>query len=248
MISRSPVIRIVVSFAAAALLSCRTAPVSTSSVQAVSAPASAASWKTWEPDIAAFEASDRVSPPKPASVLFVGSSSIRVWPSLQSDFPGVAVIQRGFGGSELGDVVHFVPRIVIPYRPRLIVLYAGDNDLAAGKSAETVVSEYREFVRVVHQALPSTRIAFVSIKPSGSRVALLPQMRLANEMIRKYAESHPGLAYVDVFTPMLGPDGAPREDLFSQDRLHMNARGYELWTRILDPVLRDTAQVAPAIR
>jgi lysophospholipase L1-like esterase len=175
-------------------------------------------------------------------VLFVGSSTIRLWPSLASDFPGVDVIQRGFGGSELGDVVRYAPRIVTPYKPRLIILYAGDNDLAAGKSAQDVFNEYRDFVTIVGKALPETRIAFVSIKPSGSRVALLPQMRAANEMIRQYAANNPRLLYVDVFSAMLDANGAPREELFVDDRLHMNARGYAIWREILDPVVRSNSR------
>ncbi len=161
-----------------------------------------------------------------------------MWQSLPEDFPGIPVIQRGFGGSELGDVVRYVPRIVIPYRPRLIVLYAGDNDLAAGKSADAVFNEYKEFVSLVRSALPDTRIAFVSIKPSGSRVALLPQMRSANELIRRFAAADPHLLYVDVFTAMLGPDAAPREELFLADRLHMNPKGYAMWKGVLDPIVR----------
>lgn len=171
-------------------------------------------------------------------MLFVGSSTIRLWPTLAADFPGVEVIQRGFGGSELSDVVRYIPRIVIPYRPRLIVLYAGDNDLAAGNSAQGVFDEYRDFVNIVAKALPETRIVFVSIKPSGSRAALLPQMRAANEMVRQYSANNPRLLYVDVFSSMLDANGAPREDLFVGDRLHMNAKGYSIWKQILDPIVR----------
>ncbi|MEO5903361.1 MAG: SGNH/GDSL hydrolase family protein [Gemmatimonadaceae bacterium] len=202
----------------------------------------------WERDIAAFEAEDRVSPPRQRGVLFVGSSSIRVWSTLDADFPGIDIVQRGFGGSELGDVVRYAPRIVIPYHPRLIVLYAGDNDLAAGKSPTMVFDQYRSFVELVQRELPSTRMAFVSIKPSGSRLALMPQIREANDMIRRYAARDARLAYVDVFTPMLGPDGRPREELFLPDRLHMNAAGYAIWKSILDRIVRDTSHDTPAMR
>ncbi len=203
--------------------------------------AASATSAPFEEDIAKFEAADLLAPPKGGGVLFVGSSTIRMWNSLAADFPGVGVIQRGFGGSELSDVVRYAPRIVVPYRPRLIVLYAGDNDLAAGKSAEVVFNEYRQFVSLVRRALPDTRIAFVSIKPSGSRVALLPQMRSANEMIRRFAATDPHLLYLDVFTLMLGPDGAPREELFLADRLHMNSKGYAIWKEALYPIVRDAS-------
>lgn len=188
-------------------------------------------------DIAAFEAADRRDPPAPGGVLFVGSSSIRLWPRLADDFPGVRVVQRGFGGSQLSDVVRYVPRIVLPYRPRLIVLYAGDNDLWEGKSADSVYRDYQAFVRLVHRALPETRIAYVSIKPSGSRWAIADRMRAANAMIRAHAARDPRLSYVDVFTPMLDASGNPREDLFVSDRLHLNEKGYALWREILRPVV-----------
>jgi len=199
-------------------------------VAAVTSPGFAA-------DIAAFESADRRDPPAPGGVLFVGSSSIRLWPSLADDFPGVHIVQRGFGGSEISDVVHYAPRIVLPYRPRLIVFYAGDNDLNAGESPESVLRDYQSFVELVWRSLPDTRIAFVSIKPSGSRWALVDKMRRANELIRAYSARDPRLSYVDVFTPMLGADGKPREELFVADRLHLSEQGYSLWREVLRPVV-----------
>ncbi len=157
---------------------------------------------------------------------------------MATDFPGLYTIQRGFGGAELSDVIRYAPRIVLPYRPRLIVLYAGENDLAAGKSAMEVFREYQAFVTLVRRTLPETRIVFVSIKPSPSRWALADQMREANGLIRRHGINDPRLSFVDVFTPMLGPDGKPREELFVADRLHMNERGYRLWTEILRPILQ----------
>jgi lysophospholipase L1-like esterase len=149
----------------------------------------------------------------------------------------VNVVQRGFGGSEISDVVHYAPRIVLPYKPRLIVFYAGDNDLNAGESPESVLRDFQAFADLVWRSLPETRIAFVSIKPSGSRWALVDKMRAANEMIRAYAAGDSRLSYVDVFTPMLGADGKPREELFVADRLHLNDQGYALWRQILLPVV-----------
>jgi lysophospholipase L1-like esterase len=216
----------------------RSAPPATS--QTVFAPAGNAAANTsprFADDIAAFEAADRRDPPAPGGILFVGSSTIRLWPSLANDFPGVAVVQRGFGGSEISDVVLYAPRIVLPYRPRLIVFYAGDNDLNAGESPESVLRDYQSFVELVWRSLPETRIAFVSIKPSGSRWAIVDKMRRANELIRAYSARDPRLSYVDVFTPMLGPDGKPREELFIADRLHLSEQGYELWRQVLLPVV-----------
>ena len=195
--------------------------------------------EVFAPEIARFEAADRIAPPRPGGVLFVGSSSIRLWPTLAADFPGVYTLQRGFGGAELSDVIRYAPRIVLPYRPRLIVLYAGENDLAAGKSALAVFRQYQAFVALVRRTLPETRIAFVSIKPSPSRWALADQMREANDLIRRQAATDSRLSFVDVFTPMLRPDGKPREELFVEDRLHMNAAGYKVWKDLLRPIVSE---------
>lgn len=188
-------------------------------------------------DIAAFEAADARDPQPPGGVLFVGSSSIRLWPELAKNFPGVHVVQRGFGGSEISDVILYASRIVLPYKPRLIVFYAGENDLNAGESPESVSRDYQSFVELVRRSLPETRIVFVSIKPSSSRWALVDKMRRTNEMIRAYTARDSRLSYVDVFTPMLGANGTPREELFVADRLHLNEQGYALWREILLPVV-----------
>lgn len=201
------------------------------------APAAAPAPVAFAADIAAFEAADRLDPPAPGGVVFVGSSTIRLWPRLGDDFPGVQVLQRGFGGSQLSDVVRYAPRIVLPYRPRLIVLYAGDNDLWEGKSPDSVFRDYQAFVALVRRALPETRIAYVSIKPSGSRWAIADKMRAANAMIREHASGDPRLSYVDVFTPMLDSTGNPREDLFVADRLHLSEKGYALWSELLRPIV-----------
>jgi lysophospholipase L1-like esterase len=193
-------------------------------------------------EIAKFEVADRLAPPRPGGVLFVGSSSIRAWPNVLADFPGIDVLQRGFGGSELSDVVYYGPRIVLPYKPRLIVLYAGDNDIAAGKSPATVFRDYQAFVALVRRGLPETRIAFISIKPSPSRWALVDRIRAANMLVRQYAATDARLLYVDAFTPMLSPSGTPRGELFVEDSLHMNTRGYALWRDLLTPIVSDTTR------
>ncbi len=142
----------------------------------------------------------------------------------------------------MSDVIHYAPRIVLPYKPRLIVLYAGDNDLNAGKSPEAVFRDYQAFVALVRRALPETRIAYIAIKPSGARWALVEKVRAANALVRHFAATDPRLLYVDVFTPMLGPDGMPREELFIADRLHMSAQGYALWRDLLAPIVRNMAR------
>lgn len=199
----------------------------------------------WESEIRAFEDSDRRDPPKPGGVVFVGSSSIRLWPDLQADFPGVNVIQRGFGGSQIDDVVGYAQRIVLPYKPVLVVLYAGDNDLPAGRTPEQVFKDYKAFVAIVRKALPDTKVAYIAIKPSGDRWALVDKMRATNSLIQKYAAKDPKLVFVDVFTPMLGTDGKPREELFTVDRLHMNYDGYAIWRELLTPIVTAAGAQAP---
>jgi len=196
----------------------------------------------FEDEIASFEAADRVSRPPKGNVLFVGSSSIRVWPDLKVDFPNIDVLQRGFGGSTLDEVDHYVPRIALPYCPRLIVLYAGDNDLAEGRTPEQILADFKTFVGLVRNPMPKTRIIFVSIKPSTARVALLGKMREANALVRQYIASDPSLTYVDVFTPMLDSTGVPRGELFQSDGLHMNAQGYAIWRVLLQPLVSAPAR------
>lgn len=196
----------------------------------------------FEDEIASFEAADKLSSPSKGSVLFVGSSSIRVWPNLKADFPNIDVLQRGFGGSTLDEVDHYAPRIVLPYCPRLIVLYAGDNDLAEGRTPEQILADFKTFVGLVRRPMPKTRIIFVSIKPSTARVALLGKMREANALVRQYVATDPSLTYVDVFTPMLDSAGIPRGELFQSDGLHMNAQGYAIWRDLLQPLVSATAR------
>lgn len=190
----------------------------------------------WEKDIAAFERLDREKPPPKNPIVFVGSSSIRLW-DLSKSFPRLPALNRGFGGSHLADVVHFAPRIVLKYEPRLIVLYAGDNDLAAGKTPERVRSDFQAFVKIVHENLPKSRIVFICIKPSLRRWALIDKIRNANALVATECKKDERLLYVDVAAPMLGADGKPRRELFADDGLHLNAKGYALWAERLQPLL-----------
>jgi len=191
----------------------------------------------WNRDIAAFQASDRQHPPAAGAVLFIGSSSIRFWKSLASDFPEMRTINRGFGGSEIDDATFFADRIVAPYHPRAIVMYAGDNDLADGDSPARVRDDFAAFVRKARALDPAVPIAFIAIKPSVARKALLPQIRQANALVRRYAASQHEVTYLDVFTPMLGSDGQPQAKWFIGDGLHMNRAGYALWIGIVRPWL-----------
>jgi lysophospholipase L1-like esterase len=199
--------------------------------------AAAAAQGAWEPAIAAFEASDRTSPPPRGEIVFVGSSSVRLW-DVQRSFPDLKIINRGFGGSQLADAVRYADRIVIPYKPRLVVVYAGDNDIYGGATSEQVAVSFEQFVRTVRARLPEVRIVFIGIKPSLQRWDVIERTRLANEIIRRYAEHDDKVAFVDVDQAMLGWDEKPRPELFVEDGLHLTPEGYELWSALLRPLLR----------
>lgn len=192
----------------------------------------------WTKDIDAFTTADLGRPPPANAVLFIGSSSIVKWKTLAQDFPHVPVINRGFGGSELADSVFYLDRIAIPYHPRVIVLYAGDNDLWAGKSPETVAADFAAFCTKIHAALPATKIVFISIKPSPSRWKIREKMEHANALVAAYCAQDKRRAFLDVWQPMLDAKGQPRTELFVTDLLHMNPAGYELWTPLLRPLLK----------
>lgn len=187
-------------------------------------------------DIRAFEQWDRKNSAVADAALFVGSSSIRMWATHEC-FPDLPVINRGFGGSHISDVNHFAARIVLPYKPKVIVFYAGDNDIADGKTPEQVCADFRSFVQMARAAQPHVHVVWLPIKPSVARWSLWPRMQQANNLVREFCESDPRLTVVDVATPLLGQEGTPRKELFIEDGLHLNADGYKLWTNALTPVL-----------
>lgn len=199
-----------------------------------------ASPASWSRAIEQLTADDAAHPPRAGGIVFVGSSSIVKWDSLASDFPGENVIKRGFGGSELADSVYYADRIVLPYRPRAVVLYAGDNDLAAGKTPEQVFADFQAFVAKVHGALPHCRIVYIAAKPSPARWHLREKFQQANALIAAAcAKDRERLRFVDVWAAMLGADGKPRTELFVADKLHMNAGGYAIWTPLVKAALSD---------
>ncbi|MCL1634471.1 GDSL-type esterase/lipase family protein [Luteimonas sp. SX5] len=192
----------------------------------------------WTVDLAAFAAQDAADPPPQRPVVFTGSSSIRLWQTLAEDFPGVPTLNRGFGGSQLRDVAHYADTLAIQYRPRMIVIYGGDNDINAGRDAQQVLSDFRAVVARIRSDLPDVPIVYLSIKPSPSRESQLATQREANAAIRAEAARWPRVEFVDVATPMLDAGGRPRPELFVEDRLHMNRDGYALWRRIVAPHLK----------
>lgn len=191
----------------------------------------------WEETIRQFEQLDREKFPEPGVIVFTGSSSIAGWKTLKEDFAPIEVVNRGFGGSEIKDATKYASRIVIPYKPGRVVLYAGDNDIAGGKTAETVLADFKDFAGVIHGTLPGVPVYFISIKPSLLRWKLWPEMKKANRLIAGFCGKNKGLEYLDVASAMLGEDGTPRKDIFLEDGLHLNAAGNNIWTAIIKPRL-----------
>lgn len=196
-----------------------------------------ASSPDWSNDMARFAEEDSRTPPPSRPVLFTGSSSIRMWSDLPRDFPDVAVLNRGFGGSQMRDVYHYADPAVIHYQPRQVVLYSGDNDIHAGRSPQQVLHDFQAVVTRLRQDLPQVPILVLSIKPSPSRLAELPRQREANALIASAARQLPQVTFVDVSTPMLDSQGQPRPELFLQDQLHMTPAGYALWRKVVGPHL-----------
>ncbi|SMB87014.1 lipolytic protein G-D-S-L family [Hymenobacter roseosalivarius DSM 11622] len=207
----------------------------TSYAQTAPPPVAPAPWTT---ELREFARQDSLKKPPIASILFYGSSSIRMWETLATDFPNQPVLNRGFGGSRFPDAIQLFDKLVVRYRPRQVVLYEGDNDIAAGVTPQQVYASFLTFEKLMRQKLPQSQLVFLSIKPSLARWAQWPQMQAANNLIRQYSKAHPKqVRFVDVGTPMLGTDGKPRPELFREDGLHMTRAGYEIWTQVVAPVL-----------
>ena len=196
----------------------------------------------WEKEIVGIEERRAAGKSPEGSVLFVGSSSIRLW-KLDESFPDLQTSNHGFGGSHLSDSVHFFDRIVTPVKPRVIVVYAGDNDIASGKTPETVHQDFCKFADLVKQKVPTCRkMVYIAIKPSVKRWALAEQGQKANSLIKGTCEGNPNLLFADIWKPMLNREGKPRPDLLVEDGLHMNGDGYRIWTEILKPHLQQSEQ------
>lgn len=191
----------------------------------------------WTKALADFDAADKASPAPQGQILFLGSSTIVNWDTAQA-FPGLRTINRGVWSAGLYDTLQRVDRLVFAYAPRLIVLYAGDNDLNGGATSEQVAVEFEQFVTAVHAKLPQTRIVFIGLKPSPQRWSQIYRYRLANTIIREYCAHDDRLAFMDVDGPMLGWDEKPRKELFLEDGLHLTPAGYALWNTLLRPFLQ----------
>jgi lysophospholipase L1-like esterase len=191
----------------------------------------------WEKEIAAYEQMDRTNPPPKGALLFIGSSTIRLWKTLAQDFPEQRTINRGFGGSEIVDSTHFAERVIFPYKPRMVFLRAGGNDLNAGKAPEQVFADFKEFVAKIHSKLAETDIVFISLSPSIARWKQADKEKAVNTKVEEFTKQTPHLKYMETYPMVLGPNGEPRSELFVADKLHFSAEGYKLLAERVRPFL-----------
>lgn len=193
----------------------------------------------WD-EIQDFKKQDKLNPPAKHQVLFVGSSSFRKWTDVQNYFPGYKIINRGFGGSSLPDVIRYTDDVIFPYQPKQIFIYCGDNDLAASDTvtAATVFNRFQQLFNLIRKKLPNAYVAFVSIKPSPSRKKLMSKMESANALIKNFLSKKRNTGFVDVYHKMLNADGYPVSNIFLDDSLHMNAKGYVIWQKAIKPYLK----------
>lgn len=193
----------------------------------------------YEQEIQAFEAADKLNMPPQNAVLFVGSSSIRMWNTLEKDFAPMPVINRGFGGSTIPEVIYYANRIIYKYKPSVIVFYCGDNDLAAEEPAAVVFQNFKKYIGETEKNLKDTPMVFISAKPSPQRWHLWHSYQQFNAMVEQFAQSRPNIRYVDIGGTLLGANGQPDPTLFAEDKLHINSKGYEKWTAVLKPVVTE---------
>jgi len=190
-------------------------------------------------DIAAFKKQDSIAPPPKNAILFVGSSSFTKWKDVQHYFPTHTIINRGFGGSILLDVIHYEKDIIFPYQPKQIVIYCGENDVVSSDtvSATIVFERFKKLYTDIRQQMPKVSIVFISLKPSPSRWHLKDKMIESNHLIKKYLKKQKHTTFISVWNSMLDKDGKPIEGIFIEDKLHMNAKGYAIWQKLIEPYL-----------
>ncbi len=190
-------------------------------------------------DITAFKTQDSIHFPPKHAILFVGSSSFTKWVDVQNYFPGYTIINRGFGGSSLPDVIRYADDIIFPYQPKQIVIYCGENDFAASDtvSVNTVYNRFKELFFLIRKKIPGIPIDYISMKPSPSRENLMDKFEQANKLIRNFLKGKNHTAFLDVYHKMLNTNGTPIKDIFIDDNLHMNAKGYHIWQKIIKPYL-----------
>lgn len=190
-------------------------------------------------EIQNFRKQDSISFPPKNEILFVGSSSFTNWKDVQQYFPAHKIINRGFGGSSLTDVIRYADKIIFPYQPKQIVIYCGENDIANSESVtgEIVFTRFKKLFTDIRKNLPGIPVVYISMKPSPSRWNMRDRLMKGNELIKKYLSKKKNAKFISVWENMLGPDGKPMDDIFVSDNLHMNAKGYSIWQKLIEPFL-----------
>jgi lysophospholipase L1-like esterase len=202
------------------------------------APQAPAGPERWEAAVQKFEEADRQNRPADGAFVFIGASSIVRWTNLAQDFPGMSVLNRGYGGSVYRDLTPYIDRILVPYKPRKVVIYSGDNDLARGMTPEEVLADFKELIQVIHTKLPQAQVGVIAVKPSIRRWALYKSCLAVNAVLRELDKQDDRMTLIDIEQQMLGPDGQPNPELFVPDGLHLSPKGYEVWTAAVMPFLK----------
>jgi lysophospholipase L1-like esterase len=190
-------------------------------------------------EIQAFKKADSINFPPVNAIVFTGSSSIRLWKDIDKTFPGHTIINRGFGGSSLPDVIHYTDEVIFAYKPKQIIIYCGDNDLASSDTitAQSVYERFVQLFTLIRSRMPEVDIDYISIKPSPRRAHLMPKAKQTNALIKAYLEKEKNAHFINIFDVMLDKNGQPRAELFLEDRLHMKPEGYNIWQKAIRPYL-----------
>lgn len=190
-------------------------------------------------DVRRFSILDSLNPPPKNAVLFLGSSSFTLWKDVPNYFPGYTLVNRAFGGSKLIDQIEFIDQLVLPYQPRQVVIYCGENDFAASDtiSVQEVVNRFIRLTNLIRDRAPNAKITYISMKPSPSRWYLESKFRSANDQIKDFLYTKPNTSFVNIWDKMLNKELVPDSTLFLEDRLHMNAAGYNIWQKAIIPHL-----------
>ena len=201
----------------------------------------------YEPDptrftkqVDSFIVADSINFPESGGIVCIGSSSMRMWHSrIERDLAGLSVVARGFGGSHYSDVIYFADALILKYSPRALVIYEGDNDAAYGKSVERIFNDFKYLTKLCRKRLPELRFYIIGAKPSLARWDIAQKMQAANAMIRDYCQDRHGITFIDVWPALLNASGMPRVELFIQDGLHLNEAGYNAWSAVIAPILKE---------
>jgi lysophospholipase L1-like esterase len=190
-------------------------------------------------EIRAFKEKDSIAMPAKGQILLAGSSSFTLWKDVQNYFPAYPILNRGFGGSSLTDLIYYAEEVIFKYEPKQIIIYCGENDFAGNDTLypAQVAQRFFDLFAMIRARYKKVPIAYISMKPSPARQHLMPKFNVANVMIRNFLKKKKRTTYIDVYHKMLDKEGKPMREIFGPDNLHMNAKGYAIWKELIEPVL-----------